>query len=126
MAEETAKFFEQLDQRGHEPLLEHATGTIRFDLVQGKRTDRWFVSVKNGDIAVSHENGEADVVVTTDEAVFDQLVSGEQNAMAALLRGAVGVEGRVQLLAQFQRLLPAPPKARRRRRQAAGSARSRK
>ena len=102
MAEETAQFFEQLQQRGHEPLLEHATGTIRFDLVQGKRTDRWFISVKKGDISVSHEDGEADAVVTTDEAMFRQLVSGEENAMAAMLRGAVRAEGRVQLLAQFQ------------------------
>ena len=124
MAETTAQFFEQLGGRGHEPLLEHTTGTIRFDLVQGKRTDRWFVSVKKGDVSVSHQNGEADAVVTTDEAFFHKLVSGEQNAMAALLRGAVGVEGRVQLLAQFQRLLPGPPKPRRRR-HAAGSTRSR-
>ena len=125
MTQETAQFFEQLDQRGHEPLLEHATGTIRFDLVKGRRTDRWFVSVKKGDIAVSHENGEADAVVTADEAVFHKLVRGEENAMAALLRGAVGAEGRVQLLAQFQRLLPAPPRSRGRRR-TAGSKRSRK
>lgn len=74
---------------------------------------------------MSHENGEADAVVTADEALFDSLVSGKQNAMAALLRGAVGVEGRVQLLAQFQRLLPGPPK-RRRRRRTAGSARSKR
>lgn len=124
MSDDTKQFFEQLDHRGHEPLLEHATGTIRFDLVHGKQTDRWFVTVTKGDIAVSHENGDADAVVTTDEAVFDQLVSGEQNAMAALLRGAMGVEGRVQLLAQFQRLLPGPPTSRRRR-QTAGSTRSR-
>jgi putative sterol carrier protein len=124
MADTTAQFFEQLGRRGHEPLLEHATGTLRFDLAEGKRTDRWLVSVKKGDVAVSHENGEADVVVTTDRALFDSLASGEQNAMAALLRGAVGVEGRVQLVALFQRLFPGPPKSRRRRR-TAGSAQSR-
>ena len=125
MADTTAQFFEELGRRGHEPLLQHATGTIRFELAQGKRTDRWLVSIKKGDITVSHGNGEADTVVNADEALFHRLVSGEQNAMAALLRGAVGVEGRVQLLAQFQRLLPGPPK-RRRRRAAAGSARSKR
>jgi putative sterol carrier protein len=125
MADTTAQFFEELGRRGHEPLLEHATGTIRFELAQGKRTDRWLVSVKKGDITVSHGNGEADTVVNADEALFHRLVSGEQNAMAALLRGAVGVEGRVQLLAQFQRLLPGPPK-RRRRRPASGSAKSKR
>ena len=125
MSDTSAQFFEELGRRGHEPLLQHATGTIRFDLAQGKRTDRWLVSVKKGDITVSHGNGEADTVVTADEALFHRLVSGEQNAMAALLRGAVDVEGRVQLLAQFQRLLPGPPK-RRRRRPASGSARSKR
>jgi putative sterol carrier protein len=125
MSDTSVQFFEELGRRGHEPLLQHATGTIRFELAQGKRTDRWLVSIKKGDITVSHGNGEADTVVNADEALFHRLVSGEQNAMAALLRGAVGVEGRVQLLAQFQRLLPGPPK-RRRRRAAAGSARSKR
>jgi len=125
MADTTAQFFEELGRRGHEPLLQHATGTIRFELAQGKRTDRWLVSIKKGDITVSHGNGEADTVVNADEALFHRLVSGEQNAMAALLRGTVDVEGRVQLLAQFQRLLPGPPK-RRRRRPASGSARSKR
>jgi putative sterol carrier protein len=125
MADTTEQFFEQLGRRGHEPLLEHATGTLRFDLANGKRMDHWLVSIRKGDVAVSHESSEADVVVTTDRALFDSLASGEQNAMAALLRGAVGVEGRVQLLAQFQRLLPGPPKSRRRRR-TAGSSQSRK
>jgi putative sterol carrier protein len=125
MADTTTQFFEELGKRGHEPLLEHATGTIRFELAQGKRTERWLVSVNKGDIAVSHANGEADAVVTADAALFLGLITGEQNAMAALLRGAIGAEGRVQLLAQFQRLLPSPPKSRRRRRTAA-STRSRK
>ena len=125
MSDTTVQFFEELGRRGHEPLLEHATGTIRFELAQGKRTDRWLVSIKKGDITVSHGNGEADTVVNADEALFHRLVSGEQNAMAALLRGTVDVEGRVQLLAQFQRLLPGPPK-RRRRRPASGSARSKR
>ena len=125
MSDTSVQFFEELGRRGHEPLLEHATGTIRFELAHGKRTDRWLVSIKKGDITVSHGNGEADTVVNADEALFHRLVSGEQNAMAALLRGTVDVEGRVQLLAQFQRLLPGPPK-RRRRRPASGSARSKR
>ena len=125
MSDTNVQFFEELGRRGHEPLLEHATGTIRFDFVDDGRTDRWLVSINKGQVAVSHGNGDADAVVTGDRALFAKIVSGEQNAMAALLRGAVGVEGRVQLLALFQRLFPAPPKSRRRRR-TAGSTRSRK
>ena len=40
MADATADFFEALVERGHEPLLETATGTVRFDLRDGKKTDR--------------------------------------------------------------------------------------
>ena len=39
----------------------------------------------------------------------------EVNAMAALLRGAMGVEGDVELLVLFQRLFPGPPRSRSRR-----------
>ena len=36
MAQTTAEFFNDLSVRGHEPLLEKATGTIRFELTNGR------------------------------------------------------------------------------------------
>ena len=115
MADATADFFEALVERGHEPLLEKATGTVRFDLRDGKKTDRWLVSIVKGDLAVSRRNLQADCVVTTDKTLFDDVASGRANAFAALLRGAAEVEGDVQLLVLFQRLFPGPPRARKRR-----------
>ena len=56
MADATAEFFDALVERGHEPLLEKETVTVRFDLKQGKKTDRWLVSVVKGDLAVSRQN----------------------------------------------------------------------
>ena len=41
MPDATTDFFSALEARGHEPLLEKATGTLRFDLTNGKRTARW-------------------------------------------------------------------------------------
>ena len=125
MTDSTSEFFDELDRRSHEPLLEKASGTLRFDLADGKRTDRWLVTVKKGDVAVSHRNVRADCVVRADRALFDGVAGGEVNAMAALLRGAMGFEGDVGLLVLFQRLFPGPPRSRSRR-HAAGYARRQK
>jgi len=115
MADATAEFFDALVERGHEPLLEKATGTVRFDLRDGKKIDRWLVSIAKGDLAVSRRNVGADFVVSTDKAVFDDIASGKTNALAALLRGAISVEGDIRLMVLFQRLFPGPPRSRKRR-----------
>lgn len=106
MPDATDEFFEELGRRGHEPLLKKATGTVRFDLLDGGRTDRWRVAIKKGDVSVSRANGQADCVVRTDRATFAGIVAGEVNPMAAVLRGTVGVEGDPELIVLFQRLFP--------------------
>ena len=113
MTDATAEFFGALAERGHEPLLEKATGTMRLDLKDGRKTDRWLVKVVKGDVTISRQNLGADCVVAGDKALFDGIASGRTNALAALLRGAMSVEGDVQLLVLFQRLLPGPPRSRR-------------
>jgi putative sterol carrier protein len=110
MTSATTDFFNELHERGHEPMLAKTSGTMRFDVSNGKRTERWLVSVDKGDIAVSHKNAAADCVVRGRRDVFDRIMSGEINAMAAILRGAISLEGDTLLAVLFQRLLPAPPK----------------
>jgi putative sterol carrier protein len=117
-ADPTADFFAALKSRGEEPLLRKASGTLRFDIADGKRTERWLVEIRKGDIAVSRRNARADCVVYTDRALFERIARGEANALAALLREEVNVEGDINLLVLFQRLLPGPPRARKRRRAA--------
>jgi putative sterol carrier protein len=104
----TTEFFNELGTRGHEPLLENATGALRFDLANGKRKTRWLVTISKGDVTVSHANGKADCVTRVKQALFDQIVTGEENAMAAVLRGEIAIEGKPQLLVLFQRLFPGP------------------
>jgi putative sterol carrier protein len=123
-SDSTAAFFEELGRRGHEPLLTKATGTVRFDLVDGTRTLRWFVSLEKGDIAVSRKSVAADSVVRADKASFDQIAAGELNVMAAALRGEVAFDGDPKLLVAVQRLFPGRPR-RRPRRRAASAARRR-
>jgi putative sterol carrier protein len=105
----TTKFFDELEARGHEPTLEKLSGTLRFDLVNGKRKARWLVEIDKGDIAISHNNAKADCVVRMEKTLFDGVAAGEVNAFAAALRGVVNIEGNPELLILFQRLFPSPP-----------------
>ena len=106
MSNATDEFFDGLRRRGHEPLLQKATGTMRFDVTDQGKTARWTVAVVKGDISVSRGNGEADCVLRADKQVFEGMVSGEINPMAAVLRGTVDVTGDLELIVLFQRLFP--------------------
>jgi putative sterol carrier protein len=106
MADAIAEFFDGLGRLGHEPLLERVKGTLRFDLEGGDgATTHWFVAIDRGDIAVSHKNVKADTIVRTSGALFQRLVTGETNAVTAVLRGLVGIDGDPSLLLRFQRAL---------------------
>lgn len=113
MADATTEFFDGLQRRGHEPLLEKSTGQARFDLETERGTEHWLVRINHGDIAVSKKNARADCIVRTDAALFERIVTGRANAMAAVLRGAVSVDGDLSLIVVFQRLFPGPPTSRR-------------
>jgi putative sterol carrier protein len=115
MNDPTREFFYELDKRGHEPSLRKATGGLRFDLTDGTGTAHWLVVVKKGDVSVSRGDEAADCVVTADRALFDAIVRGEKNAMAAILRGEVAIEGDVELLVLFQRIFAGPAESIQRR-----------
>jgi putative sterol carrier protein len=103
----TAELLAALAER-REPVLKKAKGTIRLDLASGARTDHWLIEVDRGDIAVRRKQAQADCVVHADKALFDRISRGEVNAWAAMLRGALWVEGDPHVLVLFQRLLPGP------------------
>jgi len=108
----TTKFLEALASRGHEPLLSRASGTLRLELTNGKPV-AWLVTIDKGDVTVSRSKSEADCVVRGPRKTFERVAKGQDNAMAAVLRGAVTVEGHPELLVLFQRLFPGPRGARR-------------
>jgi putative sterol carrier protein len=109
----TSTFFKELADRGHEPFLHAARGTVRFDLREGGRVEPWFVSVEEGGVRVSHRQSKADAVVRTDRELFDDVVTGKVNALAATLRGLLVVEGNLGLVLSLGRLFPATPIPRR-------------
>ena len=94
MTETTGAFFEALGQRGHEPLLEKISGSVRFEIVDGKRVERWLLTVDKGDVAVSRKNVRADCTLRADKDLFRRVTRGEVNAMAATLRGDIVLDGR--------------------------------
>jgi hypothetical protein len=104
----TARFFDGLAARGHEPLLRKVSGCTRFEVVDGARTRCWRVSVTKGDVVVEPGAGEADCVIRAERKLFERVVSGRANAVAAVLRGDVVVDGDWRLLVATQRLFTGP------------------
>lgn len=112
MLDPTVGLFERLGRRGHEPLLEHVKGTVRFDLAdESGEILRWLVTVNSGDLTVTQENRDADCVVRATKAGFDRVATGADNAIAMLLRAEISPQGSIQLLVMLERLLPGPPGA---------------
>jgi len=106
---DTELFFATLASRGQEQLLQKVVGTIRFDAVDGQRVEHWYVALDRGDVKVSRKNAKADAVIRGDTAILDGIFSGRENAMAALLRGALIPEGDPALLLRFERIFAAGP-----------------
>jgi putative sterol carrier protein len=106
MSEVTEQFFQELDRRGRAPALAGVDGRVLFEITAGKHTDHWLVAIDRGAIAVSRSKGKADCTIRADVEVFERLVRGEDNAMAATLRGALVCAGEVDLLLAVQKLFP--------------------
>ena len=107
MTEPTRAFFERLAAQ-HQPFLKSLTGVVRVDLVDGERTEHWYLAIRKGDVTVSHKGPEPDCVVSADLATFDAIVDGDMNAMAAVLRGAVDVRGEFRFMTALRQLFAGP------------------
>jgi hypothetical protein len=114
MTDRTAEFFDGLANRGSEPLLGRIAGRVRVEIRDGSEIRQWVVAIKDGDIAVSEGDGQADCLIRADRKSFEAVASGQVNAMAASLRGMLTLEGDPRIIARFGRLFPPPtglPKA---------------
>jgi len=98
------EFFEELGHRGHEPLLERITATIRWDILDGDRVEQRSVHIEHGDLSTASGDVPADCVITAERAVCEELVSGRLTSLAAVLRGAAAVDGDPRLAVLGQRL----------------------
>jgi SCP-2 sterol transfer family len=104
-ADAVSDFFEDLSSRAYDPLLRSVSGTVRFDLVSGKTTERWLLEIRKGDLSVSHRNVAAGTVMRLSRTLFEAVARGETNLFPALLRGEVTLEGDYRLMIMVRRLL---------------------
>jgi hypothetical protein len=109
MTDPVEEFFNGLAQRGYEPLLQHSTGSIRFDLQDGAVADHWRVTIDHGKVSVGHDDLTADTVVTEDRATFADAVQHRQSMMISILLGQVGLAGNIERLVTFARLFGRQP-----------------
>jgi putative sterol carrier protein len=114
MADAVTNYFDELGRRGSVPLLNKLDATLRVDLEHHQSVEQWFIEVDHQNVSVSHRNEKADCVVRMDRDLFGAIVEGRVNAMAAMLRGLIGIEGDPNILLIFQRAFPgaAPPRPR--------------
>jgi hypothetical protein len=114
-ADPISQFFADLAAPGHLATFEGHSATLRFDVDDGGQAQHWYLTISNGDVAVSRQNTVtrqnkgADAVIHVERPQFEAIVTGTMNAQAALLRGALICEGSMAALMVFQRCLPGPP-----------------
>jgi putative sterol carrier protein len=90
------------------PPLKKMSATIRFDIEDGPTTKHWLLAVDRGTVTVSHRKARADAVIRVGRELFEHILAGDANAMAAMLRGEIAIDGDPALMLSFQRLMPGP------------------
>nr|WP_218907958.1 SCP2 sterol-binding domain-containing protein [Micromonospora jinlongensis] len=86
-----------------------ADGTLQIDLGSDHRTEHWLVRMRPGSVRVSRERGPADAIWFSSAALFDRLITGEAQGVAAVLRNESTFSGNVVLFLAFRRFFPDPP-----------------
>jgi hypothetical protein len=109
MTSRTKTFFDELSRRGHVPWLEQEHGRIRFEIVDEDCVRLWTVAFDDGDVRVDRDDPQPDGVLRADRALFDSMVTGEERLLPAALRGEFKLDGSLELIIQFSKLLPGPP-----------------
>ncbi|MGW2622577.1 SCP2 sterol-binding domain-containing protein [Micromonospora taraxaci] len=109
MTEAAERFFESLPARAPHILGGLTDGTLQIDLGSDNQTEHWLVRMRPGSVQVSRERGPADAIWYSSAALFDRLISGEAQGVAAVLRNESTFSGNVVLFLAFRRFFPNPP-----------------
>jgi hypothetical protein len=107
-ADPISEFFASLAAPGHIATFAGESATLRFDVTSGSKLQHWYVTINNGNVAVTRDDTAADVVVRIERPYLEDIVTGRLNAHAAMLRQVLSAEGNMAALMMFQRCLPGP------------------
>ncbi|WP_346537955.1 SCP2 sterol-binding domain-containing protein [Micromonospora sp. DPT] len=109
MSEATEEFFASLPARAPAVLRTPVSGTIQIDLTTDNRTEHWLVQLSQGEVVVNRARGPADAIWNSSKDLFERLVTGRAQGVAAVLRNETTFSGNVLLFLVFRRFFPDPP-----------------
>ena len=95
------EFFDSLEGRADASRTAGMTNSYLFDI---EGAGKWTVKVDDGTVSVSEGGEDADAVITTSEATFEKIVSGEQNPTSAYMTGKLKVKGDMGAAMKLQKL----------------------
>ena len=95
------EFFDSLETRSDASKTAGMTNSYLFDI---EGAGKWTVNVDDGKVSVTEGGEDADAVITTSEATFEKIVSGEQNPTSAYMTGKLKIKGDMGAAMKLQKL----------------------
>jgi putative sterol carrier protein len=99
--ESARQFFESLETR-IDPAKTAGMNNSYVFAIEGAGT--WRVDVRDGQVSVNEDGGDADCTISASEETFRKIASGEQNATTAYMTGKLKVQGDMGAAMKLQRL----------------------
>lgn len=110
MGEAIERFFASLPASAPAVLRGPTSGLLQIDLTSGNQTEHWYVELALGTARVAREQERPpDATFTVSAELFEELTSGREAGMAAVLRNEATFSGNVLLFLIFRRFFPDPP-----------------
>jgi putative sterol carrier protein len=101
MAQTAKEFFEGLEGRIDESKAAGINNSYFFDI---EGAGQWKVDVRDGKVNVTEGASDADVTITTTEADFEKIASGELNPTSAYMTGKLKIKGDMGAAMKLQKL----------------------